>query len=297
MRRVRRELILKSIVTLAILVVAATTAQADFDWRNVGGYDYMTPVQDQGPVGTCWAFAAIGALEAKFDIETSNSNLNLNLSEQHLVCDDDYTHFYSGVNYHLGGITGGYEFAATAYFTDNGVVDETTLPYTQLDTSPLWPLAEPYTLYGVSAYQNWLDCTTSNLQTYLQNEGPLVTFMDAATDWYTLPGVPPAGAGGWDFGLPDYYAEAKPAWHAVVLAGFVDNTDVAGGGYWIVKNSWGTGWGDNGYGYMTYATTVLRDLTHALTGDVWTAVVPTPAAVILGILGLGVVGIKLRKYA
>jgi len=295
---VRREVILKSIVLIAILVVATTAVQADYDWRYVDGKDYMTPVQNQEDGLTCWAFAAIGALEAKFDIGTNNPNLNLNLSEQHLVCDDDYTHFYGGINYYLGDATttGGYEFAACAYFTDNGVTNEETIPYNQQDTSPFYPPTPTYTLYGVSAYQNWLDCSTSNLKNYLQNEGPLVTFMDAAADWYT-PIVSPAGADSWDFGLPEYYASKPPAWHAVVLAGFVDNEDVAGDGYWIVKNSWGTDWGDSGYGYMTYATTEFRDRTHALTGDLWTAVVPLPGAVLLGILGLGVVGIKLRRYA
>lgn len=295
---VRRELILKSIVMIAIVVIASTAARADtYDWRNVGGLDYMTPVQDQGPVGTCWAFAAIGALEAKFDIGWNNPNLNLNLSEQHLICDDNYQHFDLGNWYGLGGIAGGYEFVAAGYFVDNGVTNEATLPYTQNDTSTLWPLTNPL-LYGVTAHQNWLDCTASNLKSQLQTNGPLITFMDAATDWYTPASLPLAGSN-LDFGMTDYYAakyeESGAAYHAVVLAGFVDNVNAPGGGYYIVKNSWGTEWGDAGYGYMTYAAVDGWDRTHALTGT--PVFVPVPAAVLLGILGLGVVGIKLRKDA
>ena len=290
----RRELIIKSVVMTAIVVLAATVVSADtFDWRNVGGNNYMTPVKNQGSVGTCWAFAAIGALEAKFDIETSNPNLNLDLSEQHLVCDDDYR--WNG--YYLGGTGGGYEFVACAYFTDNGVTNEATLPYNQLDTSPYWPLAEPYQLYGVSAYQNWLSCTTSNLKTYLVNEGPLVTFIDAATDWYW----PASATGVIDTSLPEYYQalydETGAAYHAVVIAGFIDDAGVDGGGYWIIKNSWGAGWGYSGYGYITYDTTTSWNRTHALTGTPWIVTVPLPGAVLLGLLGLSVAGVKLRKFA
>ena len=294
---IRRKVILKSIVMIAIAVVASTAALADtYDWRDVGGLDYMTPVQNQGPVGTCWAFAAVGALEAKFDIGWNNPDLNLNLSEQHLICDDSYSYFYGGYNYYLGGITGGYEFAACAYFVDNGITDEATLPYTYLDTSTLWPLTNP-DLYGVTANTNFIASNTANLKANLIANGPLVQFMDAATDWYDPVTTP--GGSNLDFGMTDYYAakyeETGQSWHAVVLAGFVDDPDAAGGGYWIVKNSWGTGWGDSGYGYITYATTESRDRTHVLTGT--PVFVPVPGAVLLGILGLSVVGIKLRKFA
>ena len=56
--------------------------------------------------------------------------------------------------------------------------------------------------------------------------------------------------------------------HAVFVAGYSDDASWAGGGYLIVKNSWGAGWGDHGYFYMPYAY-----VTPDLVPDLWTATV------------------------
>ena len=84
---------------------ARAQAQSSFDWRNYPGAaglaaagiaapagianlpagNYMTPVRDQADVGSCWAFAAIGVLEAKYDIVTGTRNSTLDLSEQNLI--------------------------------------------------------------------------------------------------------------------------------------------------------------------------------------------------------------------
>jgi len=88
-----------------------------WDWRNVHGQNWMTPAKNQGSVGTCWAFATIGALEAVINLYY-NKQLNLDLSEQMLAdcmipnlpypgeelnynCQNNY--YYLGHNYYPYG--------------------------------------------------------------------------------------------------------------------------------------------------------------------------------------------------
>ncbi|MEI7463279.1 MAG: C1 family peptidase [Candidatus Taylorbacteria bacterium] len=60
------------------------TLPDSWDWRNVNGENWMTPVKDQGYAGTCWAFANVGALEAQINLYY-NKHLDVNLSEQMVV--------------------------------------------------------------------------------------------------------------------------------------------------------------------------------------------------------------------
>jgi C1A family cysteine protease len=63
-------------------------------------------------------------------------------------------------------------------------------------------------------------------------------------------------------------SESVVGGHAVFIAGYQTDPGTAGGGYLIVKNSWSTSWGDQGYFYMPYAY-----IRPDLVSDLWTAVV------------------------
>lgn len=60
-------------------------APSSFDWRSYGGVNWLTAVRDQKNCGSCWAFAAVGVVEAHYNIVKNNANLDLNLAEQDLV--------------------------------------------------------------------------------------------------------------------------------------------------------------------------------------------------------------------
>ena len=57
--------------------------------------------------------------------------------------------------------------------------------------------------------------------------------------------------------------------HAVVLVGYYDDATVPSGGYWVIKNSWDTGWGNAGYGFVPYGDLENHNRTYSLTAPVY----------------------------
>lgn len=94
-----------------------------FDWRDVGGKDWTTPVKDQGSCGSCWAFSAVAVTESQYDIASGNPNLNFDLSEEYLVsnCSD------------AGTCCGGWHYEALSFIKDGGITDEVCFPYVDED--------------------------------------------------------------------------------------------------------------------------------------------------------------------
>jgi C1A family cysteine protease len=198
------------------------------DWRNNGG-NFVTPVKNQGRCGSCWAFATTAALESYTLIQNHTPNTNLDLSEQVLISCGG-----------AGSCNGGYISTASDFIRYTGLPLESCYPYTATNgycanACPNWQ-SSTYKIgkwQWVTTGQPALDAIKNALFTY----GPLVTTMTVYTDFYYYSG-----------GIYSYTGGGYQGGHAVTIVGYNDS-----GQYFIVKNSWGTGWGESGYFKIAYS--------------------------------------------
>ncbi len=203
------------------------TTPSSLDWRNYNGYNYVTPVRDQGNCGSCWAFATAAALESNVLIVNGISALNL--AEQILLS-------CSGA----GSCNGGYIDGASNFIRDTGLPPESYYPYTAANgqcssAATGWQNAtsEITSWHWVTTTSPTVDAIKNDLNTY----GPLVTTMVVYSDFFYYSG-----------GVYQYTSGTKQGGHAILIVGYDDT-----GQYFIVKNSWGSGWGESGYFKIAYS--------------------------------------------
>ncbi|HLA83176.1 MAG TPA: C1 family peptidase, partial [Thermoguttaceae bacterium] len=245
----------RSSVSLVIVALLASAARAEeFDWRTAGGYNWNTSVKQQWS-GTCWAYSEAGQLESHYKLTRNDPNFDINLSEQQLIWE---------TNPDLGENGGGPWTTAFPYFTSHGVVTEEECPMIQtwVGESPYWPLASGWENRVIRS--TTYDCDigligTAALKTRLKTQGMFLLNLESSTDMYESVAS-----------MVSDYQPMTGGNHAVVVVGFADDANVAGGGYWIIKNSWGTDYGDNGYGYVPFANRPAYDYDVSMaTGPVY----------------------------
>jgi cathepsin L len=192
------------------------------DWRTKG---VVSRVKNQGSCGSCWSFSTTGAVEGAWAM---NHTL-VALSEQNLM---DCSRAYGN-----NGCNGGLMDNAFRYIIANGGIDtEASYPYQQT-TSYVCKYNAANKGASIRSYQTILQGSESALQSAVASR-PVSVAMDASQYSFQL------YTGG-------YYYEPKCSStslnHGVLAVGYGGGTS---GDYWIVKNSWGIGWGDQGYVYM-----------------------------------------------
>ncbi|KAJ6799421.1 senescence-specific cysteine protease SAG39-like [Iris pallida] len=196
-----------------------TAVPATMDWRTKGA---VTPIKDQGQCGSCWAFSAVAATEGITKLSTGKL---VSLSEQEIV-DCDVTSDDQGCN-------GGEMDDAFKYIIKNkGITTEANYPYTASDGTCNTKKAASH----AASIAGFEDVTANSEAALLKAAAsqPVAVAIDAggfAFQMYSS-GVF-TGDCGTDLD------------HGVAVVGYGATSD--GTKYWLVKNSWGTSWGEDGY--------------------------------------------------
>ena len=174
-------------------------------------------IKNQGTCGSCWAFSATGSLEGQHFRKTGKL---VSLSEQNLVdCSDG-----EGCN---GGLT---EQAFQYVYENHGIDTEVSYPYQGFDSY----LCRFNNATVGTTDKGYVDLPMGDedaLAKAVATVGPVSVAIDATQQSFMFysHGIYESGA-----------CDVENVDHAVLVVGY-------GPGYWIIKNSWGTEWGDNGY--------------------------------------------------
>jgi len=189
---------------------------ATFDWRSTNN---VTPVKNQGKCGSCWAFAAIATTEAAYSIKNSQT---LDLSEQQLTdC--------CGSTYQCQGCKGGQPSGALKCIQQLGVENTADYKYTGANESCANNAAKTHT--KIVSYASTSRPSDDTIKAAIYAHGPVVIELDGSgSDFQSYKsGIITTGS--------------KTINHAVTAVGWGTN-------YFIVKNSWGTSWGQSGYFWL-----------------------------------------------
>lgn len=230
-RKMRLGLPLSEVPEGQITIVRDAVPQRDElpssqDWRNVGGANYVSPMLDQGRCGSCVAFATVATFETQLNIAAHDTSSPWQLSPQYL--------FACGG----GGCGFGWMPASAARFMVNkGVPDQACMPYVsgahgddaRCNTACTDAASRSIKARGY-ATPSAGGMSVAAVKRALLN-GPLVASMTVYDDLMFYTG-----------GVYKHVTGGRAGGHAVSIVGYSD-ADQA----WIVRNSWGTGWGENGY--------------------------------------------------
>jgi C1A family cysteine protease len=210
----------------------------------------VTAVKNQGSCGSCWAFAATAFLESEGIRRKQFTNTTL-LSDQYLYwCTASGTYRCNG----------GDPIRAVDYGIARGMPLQSTYPYrinyvySSICTSPIINANAKFPNSGRSLqyYSSTTRATDATILTYLLQR-PLVIALDASK-WYMYAPVltDPIANKIFKCSVNTGYPVLN---HAVLLVGYTQDA-------WIIKNSWGTTWGDRGYIYISRNTDVDCDIGY-----------------------------------
>ena len=223
-------------------------APSSWDWRDHAG---VTGMRNQNPYPVCWSFAGTGVLESQVLIYDS---IEYDFSEYNIVqCNP------LGTTCNQGGRA----FYTTLNFTANGAVLEADDPFSQCDGSvhQCNDVDKIVTLLGWHYLANDL----AELKDTIYNVGPIYSSIYASGPGFSTLGVDTAY----------YYTGTEPTDHAIVIVGYDDNMPVydgatlVGNGAFLIRNSWGDWWSDDGYGWIAYGSAQVGSYASVFSEYQW----------------------------
>jgi C1A family cysteine protease len=239
---------------------------AAYDSRNVGGISYITPVKNQLSTGTCWDFAAMATVEAKFKRSLAVTKI---VSEEHTrwTLSNLFPYVNNGPRFDRSPVDGGNFDMVAAYLTSGlGSVLSSDVPFTDPHghTETLADKSPNFFTASIQADIRGIDISiydATAIKQSIMNNGAVVASIYADNDMYP------------SYNTNKYFNKTTNSYfcnvggdsthitnHDITFVGWDDNysrnnfaaTKPTNNGAWIVKNSWGTSWGSSGYFYLSY---------------------------------------------
>jgi hypothetical protein len=240
---------------------------ASLDWRNRNGINWTPPIMNQGNCGSCVAFASMATFESQMMISSGLPWLHPTYSAQAL--------FFCG-----GGScdTGWFPEYGAGALKAHGAPDESCMPYTAGSTGADVSCAarcadsdsRTVKIRDLKKITGGVEAVKAALQ-----HGPVTAPMTAYADFDT-----------YGSGIYKHLSGNRVGGHAVSIIGY-DNAKQA----WLVQNSWGTEWGENGYAWISWAdtsgvATVVWSLDVAPIAPAISIVSPTDRQFVNGVVTL-----------
>ncbi|MCK4415655.1 MAG: right-handed parallel beta-helix repeat-containing protein [Thermoplasmatales archaeon] len=197
-----------------------------FSWQDINGTDYTTPIKDQSPAPTCEAHALCASLETQMQYQMGEL-YGPDISETHL-------YFYAGGTYQAGYVN---LIDAANYLMEYGVPDEGCYPDPHR--------AFDYPFESIPGWENrtvkiqewgWVDHDVESIKSALIKHGPLIICIFFWQDFFYYRG-----------GVYEHRWGSRTGGHVVTIVGY-DNSNEC----WIVKNSWGTDYQEDGWFKIAY---------------------------------------------
>jgi C1A family cysteine protease len=218
----------KAIVVSATSYLFGLPSDSKLDLRTLGG---VTPVKNQGSCGSCWAFCTVSAFESNYKLM---NGVELNISEQQVLSCSQ-----------AGSCSGGSPDKVFRWLVDgnNKLVSETSFPYAAsnlaCNTSLIglyggiaWDFVSPTRIYSDIP-------TVTQIKEAICKYGGLETAINATSSFMNY------GGGS----IPFSENTTGNINHCVTIVGWDDSKQA-----WLIKNSWGTSWADQGYAWVKYTT-------------------------------------------